>query len=137
MLELLQNIPHHASAGREGVEPVGFAALEEKEDHLHLAVVDGAVGLRGNLALNPRFRRVRAQEALELVLVEGVSRFDEPGRGGSLRRIREVTLRQGGKLYVRSGEGAFLQEDVEWQVGAVPFLPGVQVSLRLPKKLFL
>ncbi|MEM2045986.1 MAG: hypothetical protein QXO20_07425, partial [Candidatus Bathyarchaeia archaeon] len=52
VLELLQNIPHHASAGREGVEPVGFAALEEEEDHLHLAVVDGG-GLRGSLALNP------------------------------------------------------------------------------------
>ncbi|MEM4500730.1 MAG: hypothetical protein QW512_01185 [Thermofilaceae archaeon] len=47
VLEVLQNIPHHASAGREGVEPVGFAALEEKEDHLHLAVVDSGVGLRG------------------------------------------------------------------------------------------
>ncbi|MEM2002231.1 MAG: hypothetical protein QXT77_06285, partial [Candidatus Methanomethylicaceae archaeon] len=44
-------------------------------------VVDGGVGLRGSLALNPRFREVSAQEALELVLVEGVSRFDEPGVG--------------------------------------------------------
>ncbi|MEM2001323.1 MAG: hypothetical protein QXT77_01585 [Candidatus Methanomethylicaceae archaeon] len=95
VLGLLQNIPHHASAGWEGVELVGFAALEEEEDHLHLAVVDGRVGLRGSLGLNPCFRGVSAQEALELVLVEGVSRFDKPGRGGSLRGIREVTLRQG------------------------------------------
>ncbi|MEM3658123.1 MAG: hypothetical protein QXQ66_06890 [Candidatus Hadarchaeum sp.] len=116
---------------------MGFAALEEKEDHLHLAVVDGAVGLRGSLALKPPLSGGERPEGPGARARGGVSRFDEPGRGGSLRRIREVTLRQGGKLYVRSGEGAFLQEDVEWQVGAVPFLPGFQVSLRLPKKLFL
>lgn len=137
VLELLQNIPHHAGAGREDFLPVGFAALEEEEDHLHLAVVDGGVGLQGSLSLNPRFRGVDAAAALELVLVEGVSRFAEPGRGGSLRRIREVVLRNAGKFYVRSGDGVFLQEDVEWQVGRVFPFPGVQISLRLPKKLFL
>lgn len=137
VFELLQNIPHHAGAGRRDFLPVGFAALEEAEDHLHLAVVDGGVGLQGSLTLNPRFRGVGATEALELVLVDGVSRFDDPGRGGSLRRIREVVLRNSGKFYVRSGDGAFLQEDVEWQVGQVFFFPGVQVSIRLPKQLFL
>jgi anti-sigma regulatory factor (Ser/Thr protein kinase) len=81
VLELLQNIPHHAAAGREDLAPVGFAALEEAEDHLHLAVVDGGVGLRGSLSLNPRYRGVSTAEALELILVEGASRFEEPGRG--------------------------------------------------------
>lgn len=137
VVELLQNIPHHATGGREELLPVGFAALEEAEDHLHLAVVDAGVGLRGSLSLNPRFRGVSTAEALELVLVEGASRFHDPGRGGSLKRIREVVLRHAGKFYVRSGDGAFLQEDVEWQVGRMFFFPGVQVSLRLPKKIFL
>ncbi len=137
VVELLQNIPHHAAAGREDLLPVGFAALEEAEDHLHLAVVDGGVGLRGSLSLNPRFRGVNTAAALELILVEGASRFDDPGRGGSLKRIREVVLRNAGKFYVRSGDGAFLQEDVEWRVGPVFFFPGVQVSIRLPKRIFL
>lgn len=137
VVELLQNIPHHAGAGREGFSPVGFAALQEEEDHLHLAVVDAGVGLRGSLSLNPKFREVSSADALELVLVEGVSRFDEPGRGGSLKRIREVVLRNSGKFLVRSGDGVFSQEDVEWEVGKVFFFPGVQISVRLPKKLFL
>jgi len=137
VLELLQNIPHHAGAGREDLSPVGFAALEEASDHLHLAVVDGGVGLRGSLSLNPRYRRVSTAEALELVLVEGASRFDEPGRGGSLKRIREVALRNSGKFYVRSLDGVFFQEDVEWTVGSSFFFPGVQISIRLPKRLFL
>jgi len=124
VLELLQNIPHHAGAGREDLMPVGFAALEEASDHLHLAVVDGGVGLRGSLSLNPRYRGVSTAEALELILVEGVSRFDEPGRGGSLKRIREVALRNSGKFYVRSLDGVFFQEDVEWQVGSSFFFPG-------------
>jgi len=136
VLELLQNIPHHAGAGRENFCPVGFAALEEADDHLHLAVVDGGVGFRGSLSLNPRYRGVSTAEALELVLVEGVSRFDEPGRGGSLKRIREASLANSGKFYVRSNDGVFLQEDVEWTVGQVFFFPGVQISIRLPKSLF-
>ncbi len=137
VLELLQNIPHHAAAGREDLSPVGFAALEEAEDHLHLAVVDGGVGLRGSLSLNPRYRGVSTAEALELTLVEGASRFDDPGRGGSLKRIREASLANSGKFYVRSNDGAFLQEDVEWTVGEVFLFPGVQFSIRLPKSLFL
>jgi len=137
VLELLQNIPHHAAAGREDLAPVGFAALEEAEDHLHLAVVDGGVGLRGSLSLNPRYRGVSTAEALELILVEGASRFEEPGRGGSLKRIREVALRNSGKFYVRSLDGVFFQEDVEWRVGSSFLFPGVQISIRLPKRLFL
>lgn len=137
VLELLQNIPQHAGAGQEGLAPVGFAALEEASDHLHLAVVDGGVGLRGSLSLNPRYRGVSTAEALELILVEGASRFDEPGRGGSLKRIREVALRNSGKFYVRSLDGIFFQEDVEWRVGSSYFFPGVQISIRLPKRLFL
>lgn len=136
VLELLQNIPHHAAAGREDLSPVGFAALEEAEDHLHLAVVDGGVGLRGSLSLNPRYRGVSTAEALELILVEGASRFDDPGRGGSLKRIREASRDNSGKFYLRSSDGVFLQEDVEWMVGEVFFFPGVQISIRLPKKLF-
>lgn len=136
VFELLQNILHHAGVGLEGRPLIGFAVLEEAEDHLHLAVVDQGVGLAGSLRSNPRYREVNTAEALELVLVEGASRFDDPGRGGTLRAIRETVRANSGRMYVRSGDGAFLQEDVEWAVGGVPEFPGVQISIMLPRYLF-
>jgi len=136
MLELLQNIPQHALPVGSGAPPWGLAALQEFEDHLHLAVADQGVGLRGSLATNARFTELDDRQALEAVLVEGVSRFDRPGRGGALRRIRELLLRNAGKLLVRSGSGVLVQADVEWEVGAVCPFPGVQVSVRLPRRLF-
>jgi len=136
VFELLQNIPQHAGVGLHGRPLFGFAVLEEAEDHLHLAVVDQGVGLAGSLGLNPRYRGVTTAEALEMVLVEGASRFDDPGRGGALRAIRETVRANAGEMYVRTGNGAFLQEDVEWSVGEVPEFPGVQVSIRLPRYLF-
>jgi len=136
VFELLQNIPQHAGVGLKGRPLFGFCVLEEAVDHLHLAVVDQGVGFAGSLKANPRFRDVTTAEALEAVLVEGASRFDDPGRGGVLRSIRETVRENAGKMYVRTGDGAFLQEDVEWSVGRVPHFPGVQISIRLPRYLF-
>jgi len=136
LLELLQNIPQHAGLEGGNVVPCGLGALEEFDDHLHLVVADKGVGLRGSLSTNPRFRGLDDSQALEAALVEGMSRFDRPGRGGALRRIRELLLRNAGKLFVRSGAGALWQDDVEWVTSAVHPFPGVQVSIRLPRRLF-
>ncbi len=136
VIELLQNIPHHAAPpGTEG-DPFGLACLEEDRDHLHLAIVDKGIGLASSLGLNPRFRGITAGQALEATLVGGASRFDLPGRGGALRRIREAVVASAGRFYVRSAGGAFLQEDVDWSVGEVVSFPGVQISIRLPRTLF-
>lgn len=135
LVELLQNIPHHAAPGGEG-DPFGLVSLEEDRDHLHLAIADKGIGLTASLGLNPRFRGLDTAQALEAVLVDGASRFDQPGRGGALRRIREAVVASSGRFYVRSGVGGFLQEDVEWVVGGVAPFPGVQVSIRLPRTLF-
>jgi hypothetical protein len=136
LLELFQNIPQHASLQKDKVVPFGLGALQEFDDHLHLVVADKGVGLRRSLSTNPRFRGLDDSQALEAVLVEGASRFDRPGRGGALRRIRELLLRNAGKLFVRSGAGALWQADVEWVANAVHPFPGVQVSIRLPRRLF-
>ncbi|MEM1867442.1 MAG: hypothetical protein QXY83_01190, partial [Thermosphaera sp.] len=103
--ELLQNIPHHASAGREGVEPVGFGALEEEEDHLHLAVVDSGVGLaRGNLVINPRFQGWRLKKRWKPQTYGGGVLIHQAGEGNRLRGAEDVPCSS-----VHSGGGAFLQ----------------------------
>ncbi len=136
MLELFQNIPQHANPRGARLDPFGLGALQELCDHIHLVVADKGVGLLGSLAQSARICPTDHAGALEAALVDGVSRLAQPGRGGALRRIRELVLREGGEFYVRSGRGAFLQRGVEWSVGEVPPFPGVQVSIRLPRALF-
>lgn len=136
VIELLQNIPHHAAPPGTGGDPFGLVCLEETPDHLHLAIADKGIGIASSLGLNPRFRGIGAAQALEATLVDGASRFDDPGRGGALRRIREAVVASAGRFYVRSAGGAFLQEDVEWSIGEVVMFPGVQISIRLPRTLF-
>lgn len=136
MLELLQNISHHANPLREDLDPYGLAAVQEYADYIHLVVMDKGVGLQRSLALNPCYRGLKEHEALEAVLIQGASRLADPGRGGALRRIREVVLRNEGRLLVRSGGGAFWQAEVEWGIEEVHPFPGVQVSIQLPRALF-
>ncbi|MFO8034580.1 MAG: hypothetical protein R6U88_05400 [Candidatus Bipolaricaulota bacterium] len=136
MLELFQNIPQHANPRGARLDPFGLGALQELADHIHLVVADKGVGLLGSLAQGGRGCNLDHASALEAALVDGMSRLAHPGRGGALRRIRELVLREGGEFYVRSGRGAFLQRGVEWSVGAVLPFPGVQVSVRLPRALF-
>jgi len=133
MLELFQNIPQHADPRGARLDPFGLGALQELPDHIHLAVADKGVGFLGSLGPSDGLDHAGA---LEAALVDGVSRLEYPGRGGALRRIRELVLREGGEFYVRSGRGAFLQRGVEWTVGAVQPFPGVQLSIRLPRALF-
>jgi len=136
MLELAQNIPQHANPLGEDLDPWGLMAVREYQDHIHLAVVAKGVGLAGSLGLNPRFRGVSDPQALEATLIAGASRHSDPGRGGALRRIREVILRNEGRVLVRSGSALFRQEEVEWGIEPVPPFPGVQISIQLPRALF-
>lgn len=136
LIELLQNITHHAAPRGGDPDPFGLACLEETRHNIHLAVGDKGIGLAGSLGLNPSFHGLSPHRALEAVLVDGASRFDDLGRGGALKRIREVVRESSGRLYVRSGSGALLQQDVEWSVGEVHPFPGVQISIRLPRLLF-
>ena len=136
MLELLQNIPHHANPLGEDLDPWGLLAVREYQDHIHLVVMDKGVGLTKSLALNPRYRDISEGEALEAVLIQGASRFTDPGRGGALRRIREVVQANEGRMLVRSGGAGFWQAEVEWGVEEVHPFPGVQISIQLPRAMF-
>ena len=52
MLELLQNIPHHANPLGEDLDPWGLLAVREYRDHIHLVAMDKGVGLTKSLALD-------------------------------------------------------------------------------------
>ena len=74
--------------------------------------------------------------ALELALLQSVSRFRDPGRGQGLAGIRRYLGRWEGKISIRSGT-ARLSVVPSWDDDVplaehLPFFPGSQVQITIP-----
>jgi hypothetical protein len=136
MFELFQNIPQHSNATGEITDSHGLAAMQDYADSIFLAVGDIGIGLRKSLATRRGFATLSDASALNKIVYEGMSRFVDPGRGGQLRQIATLIRKWDGLLVIRSGE-AFLYMDVErGEIYDAPYLPGVQIAVRLPRHVF-
>jgi len=134
MIETFQNIPQHSNPIGEGFDPYGIAAIQNYKDHFYLVVGDIGVGIKGSIALNPRYRRKKLTnlEAIKAVLEKGASRFKEEGRGGQLKRVCEIVSSLGGTTLLRSGSNLVAVKGTSiksWQTN--PF-PGTQIGIRIP-----
>jgi len=80
------------------------------------------------------------QTALEAAVIQGVSRFADPGRGQGIKGMRGWVHRIDGKLTVRSGTARIApiipdwDEDVPLQGGLPPF-PGAQINVIIPRRM--
>ncbi len=139
--EACQNIVEHAGTG-------GWVAVQAYHWRRRLgrrvvviAVADAGIGFRRSLEATQAKRygdRWSDATALEAALVQGVSRFRDPGRGQGLAGIRRYLARWSGKLSVRSGTARFAlvppwDDDVPLSQGLAPF-PGSQVLMIVPAK---
>src|SRR5437660_795770 len=105
-LRACQNIVEHAGTG-------GWVAVQAYHWRRKLArrvvviaVADAGVGFRHSLepTQSKRFgARWSDAAALEAALVQGISRFRDPGRGQGLAGIRRYLTRWDGKIAIRSG----------------------------------
>jgi len=142
--EICQNIVEHA--GRGGFVAVQTYNYKTKAPYRRAAVIavcDAGCGFRESLESLPG--RVRAERwddaaALEEAVIQGVSRFRDPGRGQGLAGVRKYIGRWDGKLSVRSGTAriAILPEwakgeDVPLTQKLAPF-PGAQVQVTIPER---
>jgi len=106
-----------------------------------IAVADAGVGFRHSLEPTQAKRfgeRWGDAAALEAALVQGVSRFRDPGRGQGLAGIRRYLARWEGKIAIRSGTARIAivprwDDDVPLKDGLPPF-PGSQVLLIIPEQ---
>ena len=106
-----------------------------------IGVADAGVGFQASLAPahGRRFGdRWGDAAALEAALIQGVSRFRDPGRGQGLKGIRNYVSRWDGKLTIRSGTARIAlvpswDDDVPLDDGLSPF-PGAQVLLIVPEQ---
>ena len=137
--EACQNIVEHAGTG-------GWVAVHAYSWRRRLgkrvvviAVADPGVGFRRSLEPTQAKRygdRWGDGAALEAALIQGVSRFREPGRGQGFRGIRKYLDRWEGKISIRSGTARIAMirdwdEDVPLREGLAPF-PGAQLQLVIP-----
>ncbi len=138
--EACQNIVEHAGTG-------GWVAVQAYTWRRRLgrrvvviAAADAGVGFRHTLEPTQAKRfgdRWGDGAALEAALIQGVSRFRDPGRGQGLRGIRNVVDRWGGKIAIRSGTARIAiipawDEDVPLKEGLAAF-PGAQLQVVVPE----
>jgi hypothetical protein len=139
--EACQNILEHAGTG-------GWVAVQAYHWRRKLArrvvviaVADAGVGFRESLEPTQAKRfgaRWGDAAALEAALIQGVSRFRDPGRGQGLAGIRRYLARWQGKIAIRSGTARIAilpawDDDVPLREGLPPF-PGAQVLIIIPEQ---
>jgi len=139
--EACQNIVEHAGTG-------GWVAVQSYHWRRRLArrvvviaVADAGVGFSHSLARTQAKRfgeRWGDGAALEAALIQGVSRFRDPGRGQGLKGIRNYISRWDGKISIRSGTARISivpswDDDVPLKEG-LPAFPGAQVLLIIPEQ---
>jgi anti-sigma regulatory factor (Ser/Thr protein kinase) len=139
--EACQNIVEHAGTG--GWVAVQAYTWRRKVARrvVVIAVADAGVGFRHSLepTQSKRFGdRWGDAAALEAALIQGVSRFRDPGRGQGLAGIRRYLTRWDGKIAIRSGTARIAivpgwDDDVPLKHGLPPF-PGAQVLIIIPEQ---
>ena len=139
--EACQNIVEHAGTG-------GWVAVQAYNYRRRLgkrvaviAVSDSGIGFRRSLEPTQAKRygdRWRDGTALEAALIQGVSRFRDPGRGQGLAGIKRYLQRWQGKISVRSGTARIAivpawDDDVPL-VEELSFFPGAQLQVTIPSQ---
>ncbi|MFI5235200.1 MAG: ATP-binding protein [Gemmatimonadales bacterium] len=137
--EACQNIVEHAGT-------TGWVAIQSYTWKKRLgrrvvviAVGDGGVGFRKSLEATQAKRigeRWGDGAAVDCALVQGISRFRDPGRGQGLAGIKRYLERWEGKISIRSGTARLAivpawDEDVPLREHLPPF-PGAQVQIVIP-----
>jgi len=158
LLELFQNIPQHANATGDVLDPHGIAAMHDDGHSIVLAIADKGIGLARSLRLRPGLRSspglrpgsseasleqtsleqacLSDADALRAVVFDGRSRFRDPGRGHELERIFRLVRSWEGTVVVRSGSALLYQSDTGGDVADVAPFPGVQIALSIPRFVF-
>jgi len=138
--EACQNIVEHAGTGGwVAAQTYNWRTIGRRV--AVIAVADAGVGFRQTLEATQANRfgdRWGDATALEAALIQGVSRFRDPGRGQGLAGIRRWLDRWHGKISIRSGTARIAiipdweKEDEPLRDGLPPF-PGAQLLLVIPE----
>ena len=137
--EVCQNILEHSGGGGwVGIQRYFFGGRLQRSV-VKIAVMDTGIGLAETL--RPRHAARMGGKwsdlaAIRAALFQGLSRFDDPGRGQGLPAVRRFAELWQGRLSLRSGT-ARASLIPKWSFGkpvetGLPYFPGTQVQLVLP-----
>ena len=132
--ELCQNtFDHNAHAG-------AFVAMQVAGSAdpcwLEIAIADDGAGLAATLRRNPHQAPLASDlEAIQLAVRRGTSAYDDPTRGTGLYHLLALIAQQAGVVQIRSGTATvrYQREQPQAWASAVPWQPGVHVTLTLPR----
>jgi len=136
--EISQNILEHSTT--QGYLHIAreYQRLRRK-NLLHLCVVDSGVGM--GQSLKERLRQYEFEHldsfAIYKALYEGISRYDDPGRGNGIIKTRGIVKKYHGKMVIRSGCAKLWGDVPSWQIERflrkdICYLPGTQVHITFP-----
>lgn len=137
--EICQNIPEHSqSTGLVAIQKYFYEKRLQK-NAVKIAVMDLGIGIKQSLdkKLATIFKEKWTDKlAIQQALFEGVSRYDEPGRGHGLTKVRQLVEKWKGKITIRSGT-AKIGIIPSWGAEKFPtkslaYFPGTQISIILP-----
>jgi len=132
--EVCQNIIEHSeNTGFVGIQKYRFQKL--KKNVVKIAVMDLGIGFKESLA-----ERISVKDdlvAIESALIDGISRYDDRGRGHGLAGVKRFVHDWNGKLSIRSGS-AKLSVIPDWGWGRereknLLYFPGSQINILLPE----
>jgi anti-sigma regulatory factor (Ser/Thr protein kinase) len=132
--EVCQNIIEHSeNTGFVGIQKYRFQKLEKNV--VKIAVMDLGIGFKESLA-----ERIPVKDdllAIESSLIDGMSRYEDRGRGHGLAGVKRFVSQWNGKLSIRSGS-AKLSVIPDWGWGRereknLAYFPGSQINIMLPE----
>jgi len=132
--EVCQNIIEHSgNTGYVGIQKYHFKKISRNV--VKIAVMDLGIGFQRSLS--ERIPVNNDIDAIEKALLQGVSRYEDVGRGHGLAAVRRFVNQWSGKLSIRSGT-AKLSLIPEWTWGKeresdLTFFPGAQINIMLPE----
>ena len=135
--ELCSNVLLHAQTEYGGIAAMQTYRGRSGERYLVIGIADAGIGVRRSLAANPTLaaRLGTDAQALGVAVQPGASRFASGGHGGGLPRVLEIARRYGGKVALRSGDGALAYNGESDQRRAfdTAILPGTGLRITLPE----
>ena len=132
--EVCQNIIEHSEqTGFVGIQKYHFQ--KQNKNVVKIAVMDLGIGFSGSLS--ERVSITDDLKAIEMALLQGVSRHVDEGRGHGLAAVRKFVENWNGKISIRSGTAKLsLIPSWSWGKGREQNLtsfPGSQINIMLPE----
>lgn len=135
--ELCSNVLLHAQTEFGGIAAMQTYRGRSGERYLVIGIGDAGIGVRRSLSANASLapRLDTDAQALGVAVQTGASRFATGGHGGGLPRVLEIARRYGGKVALRSGDGAvaYNGETDQRRSFDTSTLPGTGLRITLPE----